>query len=221
MTSDAGPRASSDNPGQNLRTVPEVPQAAAVLASRIRELVESTVHTECSVAELSDAADRIAAITAMLRTKHSPYALMLAPNGNGGHVSINNPVEGPGNPLAPPMVDVAIEHGAVHTRATLSSAYEGPPGRVHGGWVAALLDHAVGRAAALAGLPAMTVSLTVNYRKATPHSVPLDIMARYTRHEGRKVYTTGEILVDGEITAEGSAVLVAVGGLPGSSADQE
>ena len=46
-----------------------------------------------------------------------------------------------------------------------SVAHEGPPGRVHGGWVAAVLDHAVGRAVAAAGFPGMTASLTVNLNK--------------------------------------------------------
>jgi acyl-coenzyme A thioesterase PaaI-like protein len=132
---------------------------------------------------------------------------------------VNSPVEGPANPLAPPLTDVVAGDGEMRATALLTGAYEGPPGRVHGGWVAALLDHALGRAVACAGLPAMTVSLTVDYRRGTPYGVPLTVRARFTGSEGRRVFATGEIVAQGEVTAEASAILVSVRGLPASALD--
>jgi acyl-coenzyme A thioesterase PaaI-like protein len=196
--------------------LPEVPEDTSALAARIRELVEATVYTDVPAADLRAAAEHVAAATALLHGRRRPRPLLLA-HADGHQVSVNNPVEGPANPLAPPVVDlVGGDDGTMRATAVLTAAYEGPPGRVHGGWVATLLDHAVGRAVALAGLPAMTVSLTVDYRKGTPYGVPLTLAARFTGSEGRRVFATAEIRVDGEVTAEASAIMVSVKGLPSS-----
>src|SRR5205823_1703336 len=70
----------------------------------------------------------------------------------------------------------------------LGAAHEGPPGRVHGGWVAAVLDHVLGRATAAAGFPGMTASLTVDYHHGTPYAVPLTAEGRLVRRDGRKLH---------------------------------
>ncbi|GDY29786.1 aromatic compound degradation protein PaaI [Gandjariella thermophila] len=196
----------------------EVPAERRELAARVRELVEEIVHTDAPAADLLTAAEWIAGATALLRTARRDRPMLLAHDG-GYQVSMHSPVEGPGNPLAPPMTGLVAADGEMRATAVLSGAYEGPPGRVHGGWVAALLDHAVGRAVACAGLPAMTVSLTVDYRRGTPYGVPLTVRARFTGSEGRRVFATGEIVADGEVTAEASAILVAIRGLPASTQD--
>jgi hypothetical protein len=38
--------------------------------------------------------------------------------------------------------------------------------------------------------------------------VPVDIVARYTGREGRKSFTSGEVLVDGKVTVEATAIFV-------------
>jgi acyl-coenzyme A thioesterase PaaI-like protein len=192
----------------------ELPEVRLALADRIRELVDAMVLSDATDAELRDAADRVAAVTASLRERRRDSALMLVQGDEGWFTSVHNPVEGPGSPIAPPLTDFRIENGVLRASTRLTHAHEGAPGRAHGGWVAALLDHAVGRAAALSGSSAMTVSLTVDYRKGTPFNTPLDIEGRYLRKEGRKIYTTAAIRADGEVTAEASAILVAVSGLP-------
>ncbi|RRO17530.1 PaaI family thioesterase [Saccharopolyspora rhizosphaerae] len=188
--------------------IPEIPGGTTLLAGRVRELVEAGVLTDVGDEDLRQAAEHVAAATELLRgrTREDPMLLSYL---DGNQVSVHNPVEGPGNPLAPPMVGLEVDgSGTTTSTALLSAAYEGPPGRVHGGWVASLLDHAVGRAVAVAGHPAMTVSLTVDYRRGTPHGVPLTINARFTGEEGRKVFATGEVVADGEVTAEARAILV-------------
>ena len=64
-----------------------------------------------------------------------------------------------------------------------SAAYEGPPGLVHGGVVALLLDQILGGAADHAGVPGMTGTLTVRYRKGTRLG-PVRVTARVDRVEG-------------------------------------
>ncbi|HJG80683.1 MAG TPA: PaaI family thioesterase, partial [Brevibacterium senegalense] len=93
---------------------------------------------------------------------------------------------------------------------TLPLQYQGPPGRVHGGIVATLVDHLLGHAAALAG-PArsMTRYLTINYDGGTPIGKPITVRGRVARHEGRKRFMEAEVVCDGEVCvrAEGLWIL--------------
>ena len=50
----------------------------------------------------------------------------------------------------------------------LGAAYEGPPGLVHGGVLALVLDQMLGEAAGAGGKPGMTGTLTLRYRQGTP-----------------------------------------------------
>ena len=79
----------------------------------------------------------------------------------------------------------------MYGRATFGSAYEGPPGCVHGGYVAAAFDEVLGSAQSLAGRPGMTVRLTVNYRNPTPLHTELTFAGRVTQVDGRKTFTEG------------------------------
>jgi acyl-coenzyme A thioesterase PaaI-like protein len=113
-----------------------------------------------------------------------------------------------GNPLAPPLVWQRVDEDSVLAECVFSAVHEGPPGRVHGGWVAAVLDHAAGCAVAAAGFPSMTASLTVNYHEGTPYGVPLHVEGRLVRREGRKLHATAEIRAGDQVTATATAVLV-------------
>jgi len=203
MSGDAGSRVADGEPDRRGR-----------LADSIRDLIEAAVLVDASSVELGVAAERIAAVTEELRAGGLDSPLLLVPLEGVGQLSVNNPVEGPGNPLAPPLTGIRIDGGSVCATAVFGIAHEGAPGRVHGGWVAALLDHAAGRAAAAGGSAGMTVSLTVEYHHGTPFGVPLEVEAEVVGRERRKVYTVGRIRAEGRITATASATLVAVKGLP-------
>ena len=70
---------------------------------------------------------------------------------------------GKANPLAPP-IELRMEGDHLVGTATFGAAYEGPPGCVHGGYVAAAFDEVLGSAQSLSGSPGMTAQLVVNYR---------------------------------------------------------
>jgi hypothetical protein len=198
------------------------PAGRGRLADSIRDLIEATVLADGSTVDLDLAAERIAAVTEDLRAGSLDSPLLLVPLAGVGELSVNNPVEGPGNPLAPPLTGIRIDGGTVHGTAAFGLAHEGAPGRVHGGWVAALLDHAVGRAAAVGGPAGMTASLTVEYHEGTPYGVPLDVEAEVTRREGRKVYAVGKIRTEGRTIVTASALLITVNALSARVAvDQE
>jgi hypothetical protein len=54
----------------------------------------------------------------------------------------------------------------------------------------------------------MTVALSVTLAAGTPFGVPVDIVGRYVRSEGRKRYASGEVLVDGAVTAQAELLCV-------------
>ncbi len=116
-----------------------------------------------------------------------------------------SPMIGYGNPIAPPA-DVWAGVGEdgrpeIRGRVTFDYPYEGPPTCVHGGVMAELFDELLGSACILAETPGMTGTLTVRYRRPTPLLVPLDLVARLTGVEGRKIFAWGGIYHDGELTA--------------------
>jgi acyl-coenzyme A thioesterase PaaI-like protein len=86
---------------------------------------------------------------------------------------------------------------------------EGPPGYVHGGALAAILDEAMGGAVWVAGHPALSVRLTTqNYRPMPLHTVAT-FEAKVERVSGRKIYTKGHIYRDdGHTYCEGEALYV-------------
>ncbi len=72
--------------------------------------------------------------------------------------------------------------------------YEGPPGAVHGGIVAAYLDEVLGGAAARAtGKIAVTGELTVRYVRPVPSETPLLGRGRLLADHGRYVDVEGSL----------------------------
>jgi acyl-coenzyme A thioesterase PaaI-like protein len=72
--------------------------------------------------------------------------------------------------------------------------YEGPPGAVHGGIVAAYLDEILGGAALRAtGRPSVTGELTVRYVKPVPSETPLLGRGRLVADYGRYVDVEGSL----------------------------
>jgi acyl-coenzyme A thioesterase PaaI-like protein len=114
-----------------------------------------------------------------------------------------SPITGQANPLAPPAVlrrDMAARR--VTGEVTFGAAFEGAPGIVHGGFVAALLDEALGMATIFSGSTGMTVELVTRYRRHTPVATPLRLEARLVSTEGRRIRTAGELLCGDDVIAE-------------------
>jgi acyl-coenzyme A thioesterase PaaI-like protein len=126
-----------------------------------------------------------------------------------------SPVSGPSNPMAPP-VRLRIESGPprdgldvdyhVVGEVTFGPAYEGPPGHVHGGWVAAMFDELLGFAQLG---PGFTAYLHVDYRKPTPLEAPLTLCAWVDNVEGRKRVVRGECRHDDVLLTEAHGLFIA------------
>jgi acyl-coenzyme A thioesterase PaaI-like protein len=122
-----------------------------------------------------------------------------------------SPITGRADPVAPPAsLTPDPDAGIVTGEVTFGLAFEGAPGCVHGGFVAAVLDEALGMASVFSGGPGMTAELTARYRQHTPVSTSLRIEARLASVEGRKIRTTGELYDGDVVTAEGSGLFIAV-----------
>ncbi|KAK4524468.1 hypothetical protein GAYE_SCF03G2369 [Galdieria yellowstonensis] len=86
---------------------------------------------------------------------------------------------------------------------------QGPPGYVHGGAIATLLDDCLGSAVFLSGSFAMTANLNINYRKPIPLNSVRTVEAFLEKQEGRKLYAKGCIYdKDGSVHAEASGLFV-------------
>jgi uncharacterized protein (TIGR00369 family) len=100
--------------------------------------------------------------------------------------------------------------GEVCSEFTVPDDYQGYPGVVHGGVVAAMLDEVVGRVAMIGDHHhfMMSVKLEIKYRKPVPTGMPLQIIGRVVRLRGRLGKAVGEIrLPDGTLAAESAMTL--------------
>ena len=62
----------------------------------------------------------------------------------------------------------------------------------------------------MAGQGAMTGTLKIRYSRPTPLLAPLELAARHTGKEGRKVFAWGGIYYQGELTAEAEGIFIEV-----------
>jgi acyl-coenzyme A thioesterase PaaI-like protein len=132
--------------------------------------------------------------------------------GPSGHLEFS-PVVGRANPLAPPLdlrVDEIEGRPAVVGEVTYGAAYEGPPGHVHGGVVAAAFDEVLGAVQAFTGRPGMTGRLEVSYRAPTPLHQPLRFVAFVDEVEGRKIRTSARLLSGEQLCAEATGLFISV-----------
>src|SRR4030066_2245612 len=101
--------------------------------------------------------------------------------------------------------------GEVVVEYTVPEQFQGYPGIVHGGIVAAMLDEVTGRVH-MGGDPPrfmFTARLDVRYRKNVPIGVPLRIVGHAGKSKERTAIATGQIYgPDGDLLAEAEAMLV-------------
>lgn len=124
---------------------------------------------------------------------------------------ITHPVGGAANPVAVPVsMAVDAEAGTVRAECTYGAAFEGTPGVLHGGFVAATFDQVLGGAAALGGEPMVTGTLTIRFLRPTPVDVPLVFEGEYRGRRGRKIDVTARCRAGETVTAEATAVFVTI-----------
>jgi len=183
------------------------------LATAMREVIERLTTSDAPEDELRAAADGLERYARRL-AKHPRRALPLGfgETANAGDVAAffdYSPLIGLSNPLAPP-IRRRVEDKVVHGMVRFGRAYEGPPGHVHGGFVAAAFDEVLGFVQSTTGQPGMTGTLKIRYRKPTPLDTDLRFEATVQRVEGRKIFAEGRLYAEDVMTAEAEGVFISV-----------
>jgi len=183
------------------------------LAAALRSVIDRIVTTEAPEDELRVAADRLERYAEHLLTHPRQYITWGTPEASmagtlGGFFDLS-PFMGRANPLAPP-IDLWVDGDVVRGKVTFGWAYQGPPGHLHGGYIAALFDESLGLTQSMTGSPGMTGTLTVRYRKPTPLLTELCIEARVLRVEGRKIFTEARLYAGEMLTAEAEGIFISL-----------
>jgi hypothetical protein len=135
----------------------------------------------------------------------------------GGTLVERSPVSGRGNVLAPPL-HYRFDGDVTRGWLVFSPAYEGPPGGVHGGAVAAVLDEILGVAQMAAGTVGYTGSLSIRYHRVTPLGVRVDYEARVLGRDGRKLTIGASSHTGGTLLAEAEGTFITQADLTRTSA---
>jgi uncharacterized protein (TIGR00369 family) len=118
---------------------------------------------------------------------------------------------GQANPAGLKLEFATSPEGAVISRAVISDQYEGPPGCVHGGIIATMLDEAMSKANRVRGVTAMTRQMQVEYLSPVPSGAPIRIEGRINRSEGRKHWAEATIQAEnGIVLARATGLFIAV-----------
>ena len=204
--------------------VPEIPPAdpdldrAVVELRRLREATAALAHSDV---EMGDIAHRLAEVADLLEPRVPSPQERLVNVWKGVGTRRSNPVSGPENPLAPPVHFVGCNDGSVMAEVILGPAYQGPPGCVHGGISALMIDHMMGLANHWGGRFGMTAHYELDYRSPTPLLQPLTLKCWVQEFDGRKTWTHATIHAGDRLCVEARGLFleasVPVPGQPGTS----
>ena len=182
------------------------------LADAVRHLVDATLTAEHASSEhLASAAEEVERIAAELDGRGElgsrPSGMRSRAEATHDDYLPRSPLVGTVSPLAPP-IEYEYRDGRLVGRGVFHAAYEGPPGFVHGGWIALGFDEILGMANIAGGHPGMTGRLGIRYRRPTPLHRPVLFEGWTEQVDGRRVVTRGTLTVDDSVTAEAEGLFV-------------
>ena len=120
---------------------------------------------------------------------------------------------GPASAIGLHLEFLLAEDGAVVCLPTIPESFEGPPGYLHGGIIATLLDEAMSKTVRARGLKAVTGRMEIDYRRPVRSAAPIRMEGRLLRSEGRKHWTEARILdARGHVLAEAKGIFIEIGG---------
>jgi acyl-coenzyme A thioesterase PaaI-like protein len=128
----------------------------------------------------------------------------------GGRGFEDRAVGGSSNPTS---VELDVRYDVddeVVAEVVLRRAFEGAPGRAHGGIVAAAFDDVTGFVIGKLQEPAFTGELTVRYLAPVPVEESLEIRARLDGRERRKLFISAELRAGDAVVATCRAIYITV-----------
>ncbi len=183
------------------------------LADQARLLVDRLVATDAPDEVIAAATAEVAAAAARFEGHHQGTLYGFSEAANAGDrpdpLYDHSPLIGIANPLAPPL-RLQEHDGVIVALATFGQAYEGPPGCVHGGYVAAAFDEVLGATQSLSGAPGMTGTLTIRYESPTPLKQELRFEGRLAGVERRKIFTEGACYAGDRLTATAKGIFISL-----------
>jgi acyl-coenzyme A thioesterase PaaI-like protein len=146
--------------------------------------------------------DRMALMRAATREQRFPAADTASGFADRAVAGLDNPTS--------IDIDVSFEGDTVVARVVLRKAFEGAPGRAHGGIVAAAFDDVTGFVIGRVEEPAFTGELTVRYVAPVPVEQPLIMRAWLEGRERRKLFIEGDAHAAEQLVATCHAIYVTV-----------
>ena len=189
-------------------------QARQRLAAATRALNEKLVSTDITPEFAAALTEKIEDLTAELNQAEQVNGLVdMAKRGERG--TIDNvmgelvAMAGRSHPCSPELLWQEEPNRIIGT-VTFGQAFEGPPGHVHGGWVAGVLDHLMGMTHVRTGHPGMTGGLSVRYLKPTPLNQRIEVSAQATELDDKRTEVKAEMRFGETTTATAEAIFVRV-----------
>jgi acyl-coenzyme A thioesterase PaaI-like protein len=172
------------------------------------QLDEITAHLEAMETIISNAAPRTRVIS---RNQAMAFNMPAPPTSDHQKRQLltDSFVSGGTNPHGLGGI-VWRENDAAVMEVTLGSAFEGAPGRAHGGIVAALFDETMGLVLAMNGVLAYTVRLDISYLAPTPVHEPITARAWLSDRSGRKLTIVASLDANDTRRATASALFIEV-----------
>ena len=188
---------------------PSDPAAERAVAAARRVADVLLRHTFSTEPRLVSVAEELEGLADRLEPSSPSATAVVGGLERGERYSLHDPISGAHNPYAPPVEVSGLRDGSVRGRVEFGLAHQGPPGIVHGGVLAMVLDHVLALANSWSGLVGMTGRLDLRYLRPSPLFSELVVTARQDHREGRKIVTTGEITLDGEPCVTATGVFIA------------
>ena len=189
-------------------------QARQRLASATRALNEKLVSTDIDPELAAALTEKIEDLTEELSQAQQVNGLVdMARRGQRGTIDDVMgelvSVGGRSHPCSPELRWQEAPNQIMGT-VRFSQAFEGPPGHVHGGWVAGVLDHLMGMTHVRTGYPGMTGGLSVRYLKPTPLNQAIEVSAQATELDDKRTEVKAEMRFGETTTATAEAIFVRV-----------
>lgn len=185
------------------------------IADALREIVAGLVRLKAAPGELEAMAGDLERIASSLRGREHHDHIALFQKLKAGEATRNDCEHlfdfeafiGEAAAVAPPM-RVWVEGGVVRATATVPDVYQGPPGRVHGGIIALMMDILLARVQEITRTLGVTGTLNIRYLAGTPLDTELQMEAGVVRWEGKKIFVEGKIYVNGQQTVQAEGIWI-------------
>ena len=197
---------------EELRAVTPEQESARGAADAVRRMIRALETTTASIDDLDALAGVLDALTAGLETELDRST----DEGDTGlsirqahRLRERSPFIGRANPVALPL-EMEFLDGRIEAKVTFGTLYEGPPGCLHGGYIAGIFDEILGAAQTFSGQAGMTGRLTVHYRSPTPLDTELTLKAELESVSGRKILCKGTLWAGDRLCAEAEGLFIAI-----------